>query len=309
MGGYKKYQHIEKLGFDGVANVLFGNVYVFPKIDGTNGQVWGNINQVLGYGSRNRELSKENDNAGFMQAMSNNELFFKDFIAYLCNKCEYDEVHIFGEWLVPHTIKTYRDNAWRKFYIFDVLGIKGEKEEYINYSIYSNLLENMELPENIDYIPPLRIFSNPEEDQIMACLEMNDYLVNDGVGEGIVLKNYDYKNKYGRITWAKVVRNDFKEKHIKVMGCPETQERKRPEREIVDTFFKQDIPDKIIANIKNEGEWTSKCIPRLLETTFHDFVTECMWAAIKKFKCPRVDFKVLRKFIETEVKELYPNIF
>ena len=27
----------------------------------------------------------------------------------------------FGEWLVPHSLKTYREDAWRDFYIFDVM--------------------------------------------------------------------------------------------------------------------------------------------------------------------------------------------
>ena len=42
----------------------------------------------------------------------------------------------------------------------------------------------------------------------------------EGSGEGVVIKNYDYKNKYGRQTWAKIVTNEFKAKHHIAMGAP-----------------------------------------------------------------------------------------
>ena len=27
---------------------------------------------------------------------------------------------LFGEWLIPHRLRTYRDDAWKRFYVFDV---------------------------------------------------------------------------------------------------------------------------------------------------------------------------------------------
>jgi hypothetical protein len=37
---YLKYQHIERFGTDEVDEIGVGECYVFPKIDGTNAQVW-----------------------------------------------------------------------------------------------------------------------------------------------------------------------------------------------------------------------------------------------------------------------------
>jgi hypothetical protein len=34
---FRKYQHIERFGTTEVKNIELGKVYVFPKIDGTNG--------------------------------------------------------------------------------------------------------------------------------------------------------------------------------------------------------------------------------------------------------------------------------
>ena len=62
---FKKYQHLEKLGYPDVENILEGMCYIFPKIDGTNGSVWIDKSNVVQAGSRNRQLSLDSDNAGF----------------------------------------------------------------------------------------------------------------------------------------------------------------------------------------------------------------------------------------------------
>jgi hypothetical protein len=54
----------------------------------------------------------------------------------------------------------------------------------------------------------------------MTLLDKNTHLMQDGeIGEGIVIKNYDYVNKWGRVVWAKIVRNEFKERHVKNSGA------------------------------------------------------------------------------------------
>ena len=41
---------------------------------------------------------------------------------------------------------------------------------------------------------------------------------DNGIGEGIVIKNYSYKNKYYRVVWAKMVTDEFKEVHRETFG-------------------------------------------------------------------------------------------
>jgi ATP-dependent RNA circularization protein (DNA/RNA ligase family) len=48
---------------------------------------------------------------------------------------KYRDLRLYGEWLVPHTLKTYNDDAWRKFYVFDVFDRK--KERLLSYDEYS----------------------------------------------------------------------------------------------------------------------------------------------------------------------------
>ena len=284
---YVKYQHIEKLGSNEVDGVMIGDVYIFPKIDGTNAQAWYDGEKMC-YGSRNRELSLDNDNAGFMTAMVED--------VGLTELCKAYEGHrVFGEWLVPHSLKTYRDDAWRKFYIFDIATIVAEKVAHLHYDIVQTLCEANEL----DYIPPIRIIRNPAFEDILKTLDQNDFLIRDGegIGEGVVLKNYQFENKYGRQTWAKVITSEFKEKHNKTMGAPITKGTDMVEEHIVIEYVTTALIEKTIAKISldNDG-WNSKLIPQLIGRVYHDLVKEHSFDFCKKFKNPTVNFKILNKF-------------
>ena len=300
---FRKYQHIERFGTDEVENINIGKCYIFPKIDGTNSSCWLNADGELRCGSRNRELTLEKDNAGFYAAMIKNE----NVINYLKTHPNH---RIFGEWLVPHTLKTYRPDAWRKFYVFDVAIDNDELErglEYIPYDIYAPMLEEF----GIEYIAPLRIVKNGDYEYFIHCLEVNDYLIEDGkgVGEGIVIKNYDFYNRYGRQTWAKIVRAEFKEKNRRVMGAPET-EKIMFEEKIADQYVTEALVHKEYDKIRVEcNGWSSKYIPRLLNTVFHVFIEEEMWHILKEYKNPTINFKTLNTFVIGKIKRVMPELF
>lgn len=298
---FRKYQHIERFGTTEVDDIQIGVCYVFPKIDGTNSSVWLNNGNVTA-GSRNRELSLESDNAGFFASI----LQEPNVKAYL----EKHPTHrLFGEWLVPHSLRTYRDDAWRKFYIFDVC-VDNDSDaglEYLPYEVYKPLLEEFEL----NYLAPIRIVKNGEYEDFIKCLEENNFLIKDGngVGEGIVIKNYDFYNKYRRQTWAKIVTAEFREKHHKAMGAPIT-DNKMIEEEIVDEFVTSAFVEKEYAKIVTEKDgWTSKYIPMLLSKVFYELISEEMWNILKKFKTPKIDFKILNSMTINKIKAVKPEIF
>lgn len=293
--------HIERLETEEVEDLLVGNVYVFPKIDGTNGVVWyDEENKKVMAGSRNRVLEIENDNAGFY-----GYILTQDNIARYFEK--YPNRILYGEWLVPHTIKTYRDDCWRKFYVFDVgIMIDGIRTEYLPYDIYRQELTEFE----IEYLSPLKIIKNPTVESIKFVADNNFYLMKDGnVGEGVVCKKYEFYNKYGRQTWGKLVRNEFKEKHYKTMGAPETLENTIEEK-IVNQYVTQAMVDKEYEKIKLlENGWSSKLIPRLLHTVYYTLVSEECWEFVKQYKNPVIDFKRLQQMTTAKVKELRTDIF
>ncbi len=293
---FLKYQHLERYGNTEVEGIEVGTCYVFPKLDGTNGSVW--WDNGVKAGSRNRELALDNDNAGFMNAMVVDKAVN---LVLSVNK----NIILYGEWLVPHTLKTYNDDAWRKFYVFDVYD--RNKERLLSYDEYSAGL----VAAGINVIAPIAIIKNGSIDHFTECLSKAHYLVKDGegAGEGVVIKNYDYQNKYGRQTWAKIVTNEFKAKHHIAMGAPVVG-CEIVEEKIVAKYVTQALVDKVVAKITNEMEgWSSKYIPRLIHTVYYDLVTEETWNFVKEFKNPKVDFKVLSHYATAKIKELKPELF
>lgn len=296
-----KYMHVERLFTDEVEDLLVGYVYIFPKIDGTNGVVWyDRSNDEIKAGSRNRELSIESDNAGFCSHIikqNNIKSYFE----------KYPNRILYGEWLVPHTLKTYREDCWRKFYVFDV-GVMGDegRTEYLPFDIYSKELKEFD----IEFLPPLAIVKNPTLEIIKKYAEDNFYLMKDEcIGEGVVCKNYDFYNRYGRQTWGKLVRTEFKENHFKNNGAP-VVDILTIEEKIVNEYVTQVVVDKEYEKIKvAENGWKSVFIPRLLNVVFYTLITEESWHFIKQYKNPKIDFKRLQTMTFAKVKELRTDIF
>ena len=298
---FKKYQHLERFGTTEVLNIELGECYIFPKIDGTNASVWLNNGEVQG-GSRNRNLSLESDNAGFLKWVLDQD----NILEYLLKNPTH---RLFGEWLVPHSLKTYKEEAWRKFYIFDVCTDKKEEEilhegdstlNYLHYEEYKAELEAFKL----DFVAPICVAQCSNYDQLVKQLEKNVYLIKDGhgVGEGIVIKNDSYKYKYNRNSFAKIVTSEFKEKHAKTMGSPVVKGKKMIEEEIAKDFITLALIEKTISKIDNDGGFNSRAIPRLLNTVYYDLIKEESWNFIKKHKNPVINFKTLQHFVFKEIK-------
>jgi hypothetical protein len=315
-----KYMHLERFGGPDVEGIEVGEGWVFPKLDGTNGSAWW-TDGALWAGSRGRLLNGAEDNFGFRAYVEQHrELrgFFSEFPA----------VRLFGEWLVPHTFKHYREEAWRRFWVFDVWG--EETQRWVPYEEYAPCLER----HGIDFVPPLARVVNPTQEQLLKIAEGNTFLVQDGAGpgEGVVLKRYGFVNRFGRTAWAKVVRNEFKEKNLLAFGVPEkgevfqvevaiAEEAVTPalvakERAKIEAAYHAGIPpDAYHAGIPPENVRMqadpprSMLIPRLLETVYHSVVTEEMWTAVKKHKDPTVDFRKLRRFVQAKTKEFAAELF
>lgn len=299
---FRKYQHVEKFGNTEVKDIEIGECLVFPKIDGTNSSVWLDDEGNIKAGSRTRELTLEKDNAGFYKYA----LFGNPNIENYLKK--HPNHRLYGEFLVPHSLKTYKDDAWRKFYIFDVCLDKDNTVEYLQYDDYKPLLEEF----NLDYIPPIAKIKNGSYENFIHCLDQNIFLLQDGkgVGEGVVIKNYNFYNQYGRQTWAKIVTSEFKEKHTKTMGCPEINNEYIVEEKIVNNFCTSAFIEKEFAKLINEkGEWNNRTIPEFLGRVWYEFVKEESWNFVKEYKNPTINFRLLNNLMIKKVKEVKKDVF
>lgn len=298
MTQFIKYMHLERFGSDEVDGIEVGKTLVFPKLDGTNAQVWLNDDGSIGCGSRNRVLSVDADNAGFMSwAIEQGNI--KQYLATHPNHT------LYGEWLVPHSLKTYRDDAWRRFYVFDVFDHASGK--FIPYDDYKDGIDR----HGIDFVTPIAVVKNGSFDKYLQCLDRNTFAIKDGegIGEGVVIKNYDFENKYGRVVWAKIVTTAFKEMHVAAMGAAEIGGL-CVEEIIANDCVTKHLVDKTQAKIETQNDgWNSKMIPQLLGMVWHDLITEEIWDILKKHKNPRIDFRALNRFTIAKVKELRRDLF
>jgi hypothetical protein len=283
---FERYPHLVRLDDPLVDGILVGTVEIYPKLDGTNASVWMDADGRIRAASRNRELTLEHDNFGFLAWASKSEVLQEVLRTH-------EGLRLYGEWLVPHTLKTYREDAWNRFWVFDA--VRGGK------MFPPHLLPKYP---GLDVIHPLAVASSPTKDQVHACLERNTFLIKDGegFGEGIVIKNYGWQGK----TWAKVVRNEFKELNHRAFGTP-TIKGNSTEQEIVETYITKYLVDKNIAKLQELPR--EKKIPALLSAVYREFVCEDLIEALRRFSQPTIDFRLLNRLAIAKVKELCPDLF
>lgn len=315
-----KYHHVEKLEHPAVHDILEGTVSVYPKLDGTNASIW--YNGEVQAGSRNRHLEPDKDNAGFLRWARENEAVNSFF-------AEHPELRLHGEWLVPHSLKTYREDAWRRFWIFDVV----ENGELVPAEHYGDEFDK----HGLDHITPLAKIEHPSETQLLRIMnETNTFLIEDaaGPGEGIVIKRYGaWRNRFGDQVWAKMVRNEFKELNKKTFGLKVTPGEKQVEFEVVDDFVTHALVKKELAKIVhavadqdrvaelhgsdeltayyNEVMLTNRgrIIPKLLGMVWYCLISEEMWAILKKHKGATIDFAKLNRLTTARIKDCVPELF
>lgn len=285
---FKRYQHIERIGESKVEGLLDGTCTIFPKLDGANGSIYYRDGEIKA-GSRYRELTLKEDNRGFYNSVINAENLLKYFTIHPNHR-------LYGEWLIPHTLKTYDDIAWRKFYVFDVMA----DDEYIPFDDYRDSLELYE----IEYIPPMAVLNYPTQSELEQLMECNYFLMKEGCGEGIVIKRYDFINSRGDVKWGKMVRSEFKEKHAKSRGRVYVDAKPTIESLICEKYITTALIDKEMAKleVKYDG-WNPKLIPEFLSVMFYTLVNEEIWNILKTFKNPTINFKSLKIEMAKAIKD------
>jgi len=282
-----KYQHIERMGHDAVDGILSGEVYIQTKIDGANLTV-ANTERGLVVCSRNMCVSIDGEpNHGFKGAI--------EYILENSALCEMSKKYIFrGEWLVRHTI-TYDKDKVNKFWVFDVQ--EYETFRYLTPEEYEPICKEI----NIGFVPILAKLNNPSIGQLIPYSEGGD-IFGAKQKEGIVIKRYDFVNKFGRTNWGKIVTADFKEKAKLSFGA---RKHDPPEIRFVSKFLDDTIVIKVIDKIKQEkGEITIKDMPRILQTVWYDLFNEELWGFVSKSKVKEFNFDTACRLATKKTREI-----
>lgn len=305
MAKYKSFIHVERLGRDETDGILNGTCYVTPKIDGTNAVVYFDEDKdsVCG-GSRTRELNTWSDNAGFYNWLISDNTEAINLRSLVKNN---PNLIIYGEWgcgKVAH-IKDYNDDAKTHMYVFDIYDT--DKEHYLHYDLIENIIAEYGLD---NYLVPLfAVIDNPTEEQLINIAKNNKFLLDNAnhPGEGIVIRNYDFRDKWGHYQVAKVVLDEFKQKQGK-QKIKADSKRIGIEQDIVDRYVTDAEISKAMAKVVNIcGEDSfdkknGKMIGMTLNLVFNDFISENITDICKRWKRPVINFQTLNNLCNIAVR-------
>lgn len=234
MSEIKKYTDIVRLGHKSTVDVLHAgdHITITEKIDGANSSFILNENGDIDCFSRNTNLDAENTLRGFYGwAQSINADNLNPNFRY------------YGEWLVSHKIQ-YKPEYYNKFYLFNVY------DEEAGLYLSDKIMRAEASRLNLNTVPLIYEGEYISFDHLMSFVGKSDMAIS--YGEGIVVKNVDYRDRYGHQLFVKLVHEDFceiqKQKKPKNPNVPET-----PEQAFVSECLTEARVDKMLHKLVDEN--------------------------------------------------------
>lgn len=214
----KKYTSIERYGKSCTMNVLqVGDIIsITEKIDGANSSFRIDETNDRGVSCYSRKtVLEENGNtlSGFWAWVNNNIVPIKgdlnpNYIYY-------------GEWLVSHHVR-YKQECYANWYMFSIWDI--EKGEYLSDDVVISESKRLELKT----VPYLYIGEFISYEHLMSFVGKSNMTFEPDKGEGIVVKNVNYKDRSGKQVFVKLVSDAF----------AEVQKQKPPRNPNIDIEFR-----------------------------------------------------------------------
>lgn len=302
-----KYPKIKRLGDEDNDGILFGKVYAQEKVDGANAQIWIEDGEIK-CGSRTQQLVAGFN--GFVDYVKSHEGIRK-FLE------ENPSCRLFGEWLVRHTI-AYNETVYKKFYLFDVLvlpaefKLEGEDSEEIERQkarqcTWYTIEEVYEVGKKygIETVQLFGAFENPLPDSLQEFVGKS---ILGEKGEGIVLKNPAFINKWGDRVCAKVVTQEFKEDNALIFGGNNKHSETYVEMKLVNEAMTMQRIQKIMQKLQPlfEKRLGREQTGRVIEVAYHDMFEEEMWGFVKKHK--QIDFAHLENLAKKKAVKIYHDL-
>ncbi len=285
---FRKYNKINRLGKEEVEGILNGTCFLEEKIDGANTSIWMGEDGWIKTGSRSKEI-KEGFN-GFVDYVQKHEgikimvnFFRPGYIFY-------------GEWLVRHTI-AYSETSYKEWYMYDIW----TGTEYLEPEEVMRIADEFK----IKHPQIFGTFVNPSEELVKGFAGKSNI---GPKGEGVVIKNMQFKNKFGDIEYAKVVTQEFKEDNGVIFGGNNKFSDTYWEMYVVNKYMTLARVQKIMNKLQPviDEKLDMKHIPRIMGTCYHDLITEESWEIAQKI--PKLDYKQLEKLCNKKSRQIFIDI-
>ncbi len=293
MSTFKKFPKIHRLNKEEVEGILIGTCHVQEKLDGANTSIWLDKRGEITCASRNRELTEGFN--GFVDYVKENEAINKLLK-------DYPTFRLYGEWLVRHTIQ-YNETAYKKFYLYDITECKdGEEQEDFLDTIDVKLLADNYCISRPEYLGE---FVNPTVEQLNELVGKSTL---GDKGEGVVIKNPEFRDKWGNHNYAKIVTESFIEDAATTFGGNNKHATTYWEIYVVNKYITLGRVQKAMHKMQPEIEerLDMKHIPRICGTVYHDMITEEAWEIAKKVHT--LQFKELQRIAYKKIKQVYVDI-
>lgn len=303
-----KFLHVVRL--EEIPDLLTaqGDKYVFPKLDGANATVWADNEGVIHAGVRNRELTMDDDNAGFCKHVMESETM--EPIRRFCVDNPF--MVVCGEWLGGKAghIKSYLN---KEFYVFDMKLAtvpNSGTEKHFGYLPYNSYFKALTKYGYKYIIPPLRVYQNGVPvtvEDIARVADANHFnLPIDVVGEGVVVKNYSYLSRFGNYEQGKIVRAEFKERKGQKLNKSITEDSNIEQTIVDDLVSSSDIQKCInkVSDILGEefSKSNSKMVGMVMEMAFSDLLSEEARVIAKKYGKYPIVFNKVKKFVYAKAR-------
>ena len=232
----KKYHSIVRLGHRDSFGALHegANISIQEKIDGACAS-YSKVGEEVKAFSRNLELSAENTLGGFYEWVQDN-IHHSDIL---------DNVVYFGEWTNPHRVKY--EGLEKRFFLYDIYDL--EKEEYLHSSVVKEEAERIGL-----FLAPVfyegEYISHEHIESFVGKTMLDGSLNGETMGEGVVIKNFDYRSKYGKQVFVKDVSDKFSEIH---QGKVKVKKEDSEEKIFAMKTVTKNRVDKIMRKLQDEG--------------------------------------------------------
>lgn len=265
MKEHKKYMNIVRLGHKSTQGVLNvgDKITVTEKIDGANAHFGfdGDSHDKLIVGSRNQKLSDQQTLNGF---------YF--WVIQNINPLQLiDGYRYYGEWLVPHKIK-YKEDAYKQFYLFSIYD--ENKQEYLSDEIVKNEAIRLGLKQP-EYFYEGGYISFEHLQQFIGRSNLTEV---PNTGEGIVVKNVGYKDRFGNQMFVKLVSESFAE--IQKQKLPKDPSKKSEIESLVQSVLTENRVEKILLKKVTNGELKSdfgiEDMGSILKIVTSDIFYDCM---------------------------------
>lgn len=252
----KKYTKIRRIGHNRNSKILEnGELILKEKLDGCNFRFTVTEDGKFLFGSKNVEYKKDGEPIYDEDEYEKLDGRFTDAIKYVRNKYDPETLKdicgtkytFFAENMVKHSLD-YPFEEMPQIIGFDVYDHKNE--EYLTNREAKNKFEAM----GMEFAPIVEKFEEPSE------LDTEEYEIpeseyRDGQMEGVVIINTEQSEdqRSGFSTRAKMVTEEFAEKHKKATGANQSKEAVHGHEKIVSKYCTDGRIKKHIGKMRDEG--------------------------------------------------------